>query len=165
MRNYDGLIVDLRHAQRALGVPMDGFNGMEWARRRHAEHLQRAGLGSRAGQLPQEPTAELTAAGDPHRAFGALAAGVAFVVAGGPFDIALFNTPRPPTGEGKARLYSRRRRSASAVTADGHASYDIRVTRAGLPAPRTLGEYTAYVAWAATTDLSDGVGSVSWRTV
>jgi hypothetical protein len=40
------------------------------------------------------------------------------------------------------------------VTADGRASYDVQLDLTGLPEPRTLGAYTTYVAWAATTDLT-----------
>ncbi|HEU4990108.1 MAG: hypothetical protein KGL93_06825 [Gemmatimonadota bacterium] len=73
---------------------------------------------------------------------------------GGPFDIALFNTPQSPSATGQARLVFAPGVMDVAVTADGRARYDARVTIAGLPAPRTLGPYTAYVAWAVTPDLT-----------
>jgi suppressor of ftsI len=38
----------------------------------------------------------------------------------------------------------------AAVTADGRHTWDLRLTLAGLPEPRALGDYTTYVAWAAT---------------
>jgi suppressor of ftsI len=38
----------------------------------------------------------------------------------------------------------------AAVTADGRHVWDLRLTLAGLPDPRTLGDFTTYVAWAAT---------------
>lgn len=73
---------------------------------------------------------------------------------GGPYDVALFNTPRSPTATGVARLVFADSPMDVAVTADGRARYDARVTVKGLPAPATLGPYTAYVAWAVTPDLS-----------
>ncbi|HEX6966703.1 MAG TPA: hypothetical protein VF166_12955 [Gemmatimonadaceae bacterium] len=72
----------------------------------------------------------------------------------GPYDIALFNTPKAPKAEGKARLVSAESPFGIAVTADGHAVYDARVTVSGLPAPSTLGKYSTYVAWAVTPDLA-----------
>jgi len=71
----------------------------------------------------------------------------------GPYDIALFNTPKAPKAQGKARLVSAESPFGIAVTADGHAVYDAHVTVSGLPAPSTLGTYTTYVAWAVTPDL------------
>ena len=73
---------------------------------------------------------------------------------GGPYDIALFNTPKSTTATGQARLVFASSPMDVAVTADGHARYDARVTVKGLPAPATLGAYTAYVAWAVTPDLT-----------
>jgi hypothetical protein len=37
----------------------------------------------------------------------------------------------------------------------GHASYDVQITASSLPAPASLGQYTAYVAWVTSTDLSE----------
>jgi hypothetical protein len=50
-----------------------------------------------------------------------------------------------------------------AVTVDGRAQYDVLVTAASLPAPSTLGAYTAYVAWATTPDLTrwDRLGTIT----
>jgi len=71
----------------------------------------------------------------------------------GPFDIPLFNTPKAPAASGTARLVFAPSPFGVAVTADGRASYDVQVTASGLPAPSTLGAYSAYVAWATSTDL------------
>ena len=73
----------------------------------------------------------------------------------GPYDIALFNTPKTPTAHGQARLVFAQSPFGVAVTADGRASYDIEIEAAGLPDPSTLGAYTAYVAWATSTDLAE----------
>jgi hypothetical protein len=45
--------------------------------------------------------------------------------------------------------------SGVAVTVAGHASYDVQITASSLPAPASLGQYTAYVAWVTSTDLSE----------
>jgi hypothetical protein len=81
---------------------------------------------------------------------------VATVVAttNGPFDIVLLNTPKAPTAQGNARLVFASSPFGVAVTADGHASYDVQIDIKGLPDPSTLGAYTAYVAWDVSTDLS-----------
>ena len=73
----------------------------------------------------------------------------------GPYDIALFATPSAPTAQGHARLVFASSPFGVAVTADGHARYDVQVTAANLPAPSTLGAYTSYVAWSVTTDLTE----------
>lgn len=44
-----------------------------------------------------------------------------------------------------------------AATIDGHPRYHLVATFAGLPAPRTLGNYTGYVAWAYTLSLDSAV--------
>ncbi len=72
----------------------------------------------------------------------------------GPYDIKLFSTARAPAVEGEARLVYAASPFGVAVTADGHARYDIQVTASKLPAPSSLGNYTAYVAWEVATDLS-----------
>jgi len=81
----------------------------------------------------------------------------------GPFDISLFNTQNAPDAHGQARLVFGQSPFGVAVTADGRASYDVRITAAGLPDPSTLGRYSAYVAWAVSTDLSrwDRLGTVT----
>jgi len=84
----------------------------------------------------------------------ALAAAALVAAAEGPFDIALFNTPRTPEAKGQARLVFAPSPFGIAVTADGRASYDVQIDASGLPNPSSLGPYSAYVAWAATTDLS-----------
>lgn len=72
----------------------------------------------------------------------------------GPFDIPLFNTAKAPDAKGAARLVYAESPFGVAVTADGHARYDVLIDASGLPAPSSLGAYDAYVAWAASTDLS-----------
>jgi hypothetical protein len=76
-----------------------------------------------------------------------------FAAASGPFDIPLFNTPRAPDAKGQARLVFAPSPFGVAVTADGRASYDIQIDASGLPEPSSIGGYSAYVAWAVTTDL------------
>jgi hypothetical protein len=71
----------------------------------------------------------------------------------GPYDIQLKNTPRTPNARGTARLVFAESPFGVAVTADGHASYDVQLTLSGLPEPSTLGAYKAFVAWGVTTDL------------
>ncbi len=72
----------------------------------------------------------------------------------GPYDIALFATPKAPDARGSARLVFAPSPFGVTVTADGRASYDVQVTAASLPAPSSLGPYAAYVAWAVTPDLA-----------
>ena len=82
---------------------------------------------------------------------------VPLLVGAGPYDIALFATPKAPQAHGTARLVYAASPFGVAVTADGRAQYDIQVKAAELPAPSSLGAFTAYVAWAATPDLSTWV--------
>jgi len=84
-------------------------------------------------------------------AAGLLAAGRA---GAGPYDITLLPTPAAPDARGTARLISAESPFGIAVSADGHARYDIRLQVSGLPVPGTLGPYRAYVAWAVTPDLA-----------
>jgi hypothetical protein len=79
---------------------------------------------------------------------------IVVAAAAGPFDIPLFNTPKAPDAHGNARLVYAASPFGVAVTADGHASYDVQVDASGLPDPATLGGFSTYVAWAASTDLS-----------
>jgi hypothetical protein len=72
----------------------------------------------------------------------------------GPYDIALFNTPKASKANGKARLVSAESPFGIAVTADGHARYDVHIDVTGLPSPSTLGAYKAFVAWEVSPDLS-----------
>ncbi|HET7585894.1 MAG TPA: hypothetical protein VFK13_13340 [Gemmatimonadaceae bacterium] len=72
----------------------------------------------------------------------------------GPYDIALFNTPQAPDARGTARLISAESPFGIAVTTDGRARYDALLTISGLPAPSSLGHYTAYVAWEVSPDLT-----------
>jgi hypothetical protein len=77
----------------------------------------------------------------------------AHTASAGPFDIRLFGTPKAPDASGDARLVFAASPFGVAVTADGRASYDVQIKAAGLPDPSSVGAYTAYVAWAVTTDL------------
>jgi hypothetical protein len=92
------------------------------------------------------------------RIFGLAAlSAVPLLMAAGPYDIALFATPKAPSAHGSARLVYAASPFGVAVTADGRAQYDIQVTAAELPEPSSLGAFKAYVAWAATPDLSTWV--------
>jgi len=71
----------------------------------------------------------------------------------GPYDIQLQNTPKTPNARGTARLVFAESPFGVTVTADGHTSYDVRLSLSGLPEPAALGPYKAYVAWGVTTDL------------
>jgi hypothetical protein len=73
--------------------------------------------------------------------------------AAGPFDIVLLPTTQAPAAKGTARLVFAQSPFGVTVTADGRSSYDVQLTLTGLPKPSTLGKYTTYVAWAATTTL------------
>jgi hypothetical protein len=83
-------------------------------------------------------------------AAGALLAGAA----AGPYDMVLHPTQAAPGAAGEARLHWAESPFGVSVTAEGHARYDIRITARELPPPARLGRYGAYVAWAATPDLS-----------
>jgi hypothetical protein len=87
----------------------------------------------------------------------AAAIGAAVVAVAGPFDIALFNTAKAPEAKGAARLVYAASPFGVAVTADGHARYDVQIDVSGLPEPASLGAFTSYVAWAASSDLSTWV--------
>ena len=86
-----------------------------------------------------------------------------WIGAAGPFDIPLFNTPAAPTAKGSGRLVYSASPFGVAVTADGVASYDVKLDLSGLPDPASLGAFKAYVAWAVTSDLSrwDRLGAVA----
>lgn len=84
-------------------------------------------------------------------AAGALLIGSAL----GPYDIDLFATAKAPAAQGHARLVFAQSPFGVAVTEDGHASYDVQITASSLPAPASLGRYTAYVVWVTSTDLSE----------
>jgi hypothetical protein len=93
----------------------------------------------------------------------------------GPFNLLVFNTPKAPNARAKAELMYAHSPFGIAVTPDGRALYDIKLTTSGLPEPSTLGRYTTYVAWASTPDLKQWaklgkvtngtttVGSVEWN--
>ena len=84
-----------------------------------------------------------------------LVAATLIVATEGPFDIELLNTPRAPAAQGHARLVFAESPFGVAVTADGRAIYDVKVDASGLPDPATLGAFSTYVAWAASTDLAE----------
>lgn len=83
-----------------------------------------------------------------------LPAALLLLGAAGPFDIPLFSTATAPGAHGTARLVFAPSPFGVSVTPDGVASYQVQLALSGLPAPSTLGAFTTYVAWAATTDLS-----------
>ena len=83
-----------------------------------------------------------------------LLAAALLAAAFGPFDIPLRNTSTVPGARGSARLVYASSPFGVAVTAEGVTSYDVRLELSGLPQPSSLGPYSSYVAWAATTDLS-----------
>jgi hypothetical protein len=64
-----------------------------------------------------------------------VAAATLAAAADGPYDIALFNTPRAPAAAGAARLVFAPSPFGVAVTPDGHASYDVQLDVSGLPDP------------------------------
>ena len=74
-----------------------------------------------------------------------------------PYDIMLRSTSTAPTAKGTGRLQFAPSPFGVTVTAEGRARYDVRFELTGLPEPSTLGAFTAYVAWMASTDLK------SWR--
>jgi hypothetical protein len=71
-----------------------------------------------------------------------------------PYDIKLLGTPRVPGATGQARLRSAESPFGVAVSADGHALYDVVIDASGLPPASSLGAYSTYVAWAVSIDLS-----------
>jgi hypothetical protein len=92
------------------------------------------------------------------RGFAALAAGLALLAShAGPYDIELLPTPAAPHAEGRATLIPPGSPFGVGVTEDGHATYRVRVAVSHLPRPDSLGRYSAYVAWAATPDLTEWV--------
>ena len=74
-----------------------------------------------------------------------------------PYDLLLFPTSIVPGASAQARLVYVESPFGVAVTEDGRARFNVRITATGLPVPSKLGAYTIYVAWAATTDLSQWV--------
>ena len=87
----------------------------------------------------------------------ALAAGLFTLSPGGPYDIKLFPAAAAPGAQGSARLVPNGSPFGVGVTADGHASYGVRINAEKLPRPASLGHFTTYVAWAATPDLTQWV--------
>lgn len=77
--------------------------------------------------------------------------------AAGPFDIVLLPTAQAPDARGSARLVFADSPFGVAVTADGASSYDVLLDLSGLPEPSSLGAFTTYVAWAASSDLSQWI--------
>lgn len=70
-----------------------------------------------------------------------------------PYDIMLRPATAVPGAKGTARLQFASSPFGVAVTADGRASYDVRFELSELPAPSSLGAFTSYVAWMASSDL------------
>ena len=83
----------------------------------------------------------------------ALVAVAAAILPLGPYDIILLNTAKTPTAKGTARLVWAQSPFGVTVTADGRARYEGQLSLTGLPEPASLGPYSTYVAWAATTNL------------
>ena len=67
--------------------------------------------------------------------------------------IELFPTPDLQGVTGTIELAPVRSPFGVAVDVDGHQRYDLIAEIAGLPDPRTLGDYTTYIAWAYTLTL------------
>lgn len=84
---------------------------------------------------------------------GSLLLAVAVVALDGPYEFPLRASRRVPDATGHARLVSAPSPFGVAVTADGRSRYLAQVTAAGLPEPSTLGPYSVYLAWEASTDL------------
>lgn len=83
-----------------------------------------------------------------------LAAALLLLGAAGPYDIQLQSTAAAPEARGTARLVFAPSPFGVSVTPDGVASYQVQLDLTGLPSPASLGSYTVFVAWAATTDLA-----------
>ncbi|MFN2564931.1 MAG: multicopper oxidase family protein [Gemmatimonadaceae bacterium] len=69
------------------------------------------------------------------------------------YCIDLIPTPDLPEAAGAVELRRVPSPFGAAVTADGRHTWDLRITLAGLPDPRALGDYTTYVAWVTTPTL------------
>src|ERR1044071_7711902 len=69
----------------------------------------------------------------------------------------LFPTPDLGRASGSIALLPAASPFGIAVTADGRTRYKLSATIAGLPDPRSLGDYTVYVAWAYTVALDSAV--------
>ena len=92
------------------------------------------------------------------RGIAALAAGLALLAPlAGPYDIDMLPTPAAPHAEGHATLIPPDSPFGVGVTETGHAVYRVRIAASHLPRPDSLGRYSAYVAWAATPDLTEWV--------
>ena len=122
VRNYDGLVVHLRHAHGSLAVQDGRLQRLEREGLRHAEHLERPGLGPRAGEAPGSRKSRAN-----RGTSTLLARQRSSRCALGPYDIHLQNTPRTPTAQGTARLVFAESPFGVAVTADGRASYDVQL--------------------------------------
>ncbi len=69
------------------------------------------------------------------------------------YCIDLVAAPDFPAATGAVELLRRASPFGASVTADGQHAWNLRLTLAGLPDPRSLGDYTTYVAWASTPTL------------
>ncbi|MEP6691406.1 MAG: hypothetical protein ABJD07_09630 [Gemmatimonadaceae bacterium] len=83
----------------------------------------------------------------------ALVAALVVAAPSDPHRFALTSTGRVKGASGVVRLVPASSPFGVAVTADGHTTYDLTLTVAGLPDPPSLGAFTAYIAWIATPDL------------
>jgi hypothetical protein len=105
----------------------------------------------------------------PRSRLAALAASLLLLAPAGPYDITLFPGATASHARGHARLIPNGSPFGVGVTADGHASYAVRISAEQLPPPDRLGKFTTYVAWAATPDLKQwarlGVASNGTTTV
>lgn len=89
--------------------------------------------------------------------FTALAAGLLLFTSAGPYDIELLPTAAAAGATGIARLVPPDSPFGIGVTVDGHASYLVRISVTHLPRAESLGPFSAFVAWAATPDLTQWV--------
>src|SRR5919112_1440673 len=126
-----------------MAVPPGRLQGLEWPGGGHAQHLERAGLRSRAGRRRGGGYA------DPRDAvmlvrsgFAALAAGLLFLSPIGPYSIKLLPGDATPNARGTARLLPNGSPFGIGVAADGRASYAVRISAAQLPRPADLGRFT-----------------------
>lgn len=69
------------------------------------------------------------------------------------YCLPLLSTERAPSASGTAVLKLESSPFGLAVTRDGRARFRVALTISGLPDPRSLGPYGAFVAWATTPEL------------
>ncbi|MDQ6831724.1 MAG: multicopper oxidase family protein [Gemmatimonadota bacterium] len=91
------------------------------------------------------------------RAQAMLPASTCDVDAGATACMTLFPIPDFPAVSGTIALLPVHSPFGVAVTVDGRVRYRLSATIAGLPAPKSLGPYTVYIAWAYTIALDSAV--------